>query len=208
MKQLFNVMLIGAIMVMIGCQKEVDVPITPESSTTANHVLTSRAVNSYNVSLTNFRYVWQNRRPSSWTDDTKYGGKGYQCSYPQYNGSYTFTEGGNTNLCGLTSYMMGVHIVSHPALFDVPYSTNDRAIRLVEYAKRYKTFDGTYAFGNYTSLYTIGTMGNGLSSKKGDLTDWSKCTTYTGSGTSWGGTTNSTIARDFMKNKIEFLTLY
>jgi hypothetical protein len=201
-KFVFFVMM-SLVMVWTGCEKQLDTPPTYDSpSTMTDHDATSRASTSYNVSLTNFRYVWQNRRPTSWTDDTKYAGSGYPCAYPRYSGSYTFTEGGNTNLCGLTSYMMGVHLVNHPALFDVPYGTNDRAIRLVEYAKRYKSFDGGYYFGGYTSLYNIGSMSNGLSGKKGDLTNWSYCTTYTGSGTSWGGTTNRTSARDFMKNKI------
>lgn len=211
MKQFVVFVCVWMVFAFASCHKDVTIDDSNQYSSSQENEYnpssneyhaTSRATSSWDVSLANFRYVWQNRRPTSWTDDTKYAGSGYPCSYPQYSGSYSFTDGGNTNMCGLASYMMGIHLVNHPALCDVPYGANDRAIRLVEYAKRYKLFDASYYFTGYTTLYNVGSMGNGLSGKKGDLTNWSYCTTYTGSGTSWGGTISSTAARDFIKSKI------
>lgn len=195
---------------LASCQKNDSAIAEPiEEATTTDTVsndhdyeVTERSAGSWDVNLANFRYVWQNRRPTQWTNDSKYAGTGYPCSYPQYSGTYQFTEGGNTNLCGIASHMMGVHIVNHPALFDVPYGTNDRAIRLAEYAKRYKIFHAGWNFGNFCSIANIANMGKGLTNKKGDLTNWSQCSTYIGSGTTWGGSTNRSTVKAFFESKI------
>lgn len=187
-------------LILFGCQKDtvVDQLAIPDSP----EISTRMVSGSWNVSLTNFRYVWQNRVPTGWNNDSNYGTYSGYCSYPMYTGSYSFNEGPNTNLCGIASYMMGVNLVSHPALMDVPYGTNDRAIRLVEYAKRYKIFDTGYSFGNFCYIYSIYTMGSGSGTKKGDFTNWSNCSQYTYPGTSWGGTTNRETAKSFIYSKI------
>lgn len=208
------------IIITFSCQKEkidqvnsdttqtttiVDQPAESTSNntdSTSSDQVNFRTHASWDLNLANFRYVWQNRRPNGWTSNSNYGTYSNSCNYPKYNGAYQFTEGSNTNLCGIASYMMGVHLVSHPALMDVPYGVNDRAIRMVEYAKRYKTFDASYAFGAYCNLSLIANMGKGLTNKKGDFTNWSQCSSYTSTGTSWGGTTNRDAAKSFIQSKI------
>ncbi len=190
------------IVVMVSCQKEQIVPNDSHKSA-GESVVTERTDGSWNVPLTYFRYVWQNRRPSGWMQVSNYNTNG-PCGYPEYIGNYVFTEGGNTNLCGIASYLMGAHLVSHPAQMDVPYGTNDRAIRLVEAARRYKVFDPAYDFGEYTYLNTIGIMSRGTTNpnKKGDFTNWSNCGQYYFPGTSWGGTSNRETAKSFIQSAI------
>ena len=187
---------------LLSCQKDDFVKTVNVKSQVAEQEITVRESGTWNVNLSNFRYVWQNRVPSGWKNHANYGVYPNMCAYPMYLGNYQFTEGPNTNLCGIASYMMGVNLVNHPALMDVPYGVNDRAIRLVEYAKRYHVFDGSYGFGYFCRLANIGMMGNGSSTKKGDFTNWSYCSQYTFPGTSWGGSSNREVVKAFIQSKI------
>ncbi|MEY3232697.1 MAG: hypothetical protein RLZ54_799 [Candidatus Parcubacteria bacterium] len=169
---------------------------------------TERSAGSWNVSLTNFKHVWQNRLPTDWKTAsyiTSGSGYIYSCSYPMYNGTYSYSNVANSNLCGIASLLMAEQLVSHPSLVDLPTGTNGRAVRLLESANRYKLFDGSYSFGNVCYIDKIRLMANGIGSptnKKGDLTNWSNCSTYAGAGTSWGGTTNRATVKAFFESKI------
>lgn len=187
---------------LLACQKDDLSRTSNEIRIYPEEMITLRESGTWNVNLANFRYVWQNRVPIGWKNHANYGVYPNACSYPQYSGAYQFTEGSNTNLCGIASYMMGANLVNHPALMDVPYGVNDRAIRLVEYAKRYHIFDANYGFGYFCRLANIGSMGNGTSTKKGDFTNWSYCSQYTYPGTSWGGSSDREAVKAFIKSKI------
>lgn len=167
-----------------------------------------RSSGSWNVSLTNFKYLWQNRLPSDWKTAsyiTSGSGYIYSCNYPMYNGSYAYSNVSNSNLCGIASYLMATQLVNHPSLLDLPIGTNGRAVRLLESAKRYQLFDGSFSMGNVCKIDAIRQMGAGIGSptnKKGDLTNWSYCSSYSGSGTTWGGSTSRSTVKSFFESKI------
>jgi len=202
-KHIIVLFALSVVFATVGCQKESTDPHAQPYIDPVDTTVTERTNGTWNVPLTNFRYVWQNRRPTGWANSANYNANG-PCGYPMYAGNYVFTEGGNTNLCGIASYMMGAHLVSHPAQMDVPYANSDRAIRLVEAACRYKAFDPYYTFGGYTYLNKIGIMGCGTTNpnKKGDFTNWSNCSQYYFPGTTWGGTTNRDVAKNFILSYI------
>lgn len=167
-----------------------------------------RSSGSWNISLTNFKYLWQNRLPSDWKTAsyiTSGSGYIYSCTYPMYNGSYLYSNVSNSNLCGIASYLMATQLVNHPSLLDLPIGTNGRAVRLLESAKRYQLFDGSFSMGNVCQIDAIRQMGSGIGSptnKKGDLTNWSYCSSYSGSGTTWGGSTSRSTVKSFFESKI------
>lgn len=186
---------------------QINVPTDSADYQVGNEVM-ERSMGSWNVSLTNFKYLWQNRLPSDWTSASYItGGSGYiyACGYPMYNGSYSYGNVSNSNLCGIASYLMAAQLVNHPSLLDLPSGTNGRAVRLLESAKRYRLFDSGYTFGSVCYIDKIRQMATGLgspSNKKGDFTSWTSCSTYAGSGATWGGTTNRTTVKAFFESKI------
>jgi hypothetical protein len=161
----------------------------------------------YNLSLNNFRYVSQHYVPKDWQNLAKYDNSGV-CSYPRYKGVMQTKTQYTTNLCGIASLLMSFSLVSTDPNTAVPYSDFDRAIRLVELAKRYKQFDSGYNLGDFAALAKIKDLAKGTSSLKGELTNWSNCNSKIGVGVvehvyyPKNTTTSRQNAKDFIKSHL------
>lgn len=146
------------------------------------YAVTPRVNGIWDIDLTGFQYVWQSRVPVQWNQRSKYTMTGI-CGYPQYVGS-TSTTTQSTNLCGPTSLLMALSLVPHSTTVAVPSTNTAKAKRLAEFARRYMLFDGSYYFGGYTAIANLQQLANGTSSKKGEFTNWSSCSSYQNSSAS------------------------
>lgn len=192
--------------VVSGCMKEtpLEEPAVsnglPDSGTM---VAADRAYVNLNINMSGFRYVYQNRVPINWLTLSKYSTGGY-CNSPRYIGSYSAEITGNSNLCGLASFLMGLSLVPHDTRVTVPTTDIDKCVRLAELARRYKNFDPNYTLGGYSSISYIKQLANGTSSKKGEFTNWGNCNEFTKVATELKSTaknnTGRTQIKDFIRN--------
>lgn len=221
MKHYFFFLLFGVLVVISSCTKEtpvgLDTSLSSDLSTaseesyepsddTTSTTLTLRIDGSWNISLSGFQYVYQNRVPSQWTNLSKYTMTG-PCTYPVYTGS-TSTIVTSTNLCGAASTLMGLSLVPHSSQVAVPSTTTAKAVRLAVFARRYKLFYPTYNFGGYTAIDGWRTVCNGTSSKKGEFTNWNSCSSMqnsTGSTLSSQPPTSAgrTAIKNFIRSQIQ-----
>jgi hypothetical protein len=215
-KKLLNYLLLLGFVVLgiVSCQKDntaIQTETTPLQSNETNSnadssAASDRSAGSWDVNLTNFKYVYQNYLPTGWSTNGNYitSGNGYvySCEYPMYVGPYQYFTSSNSNLCGIASYMMGTQLVTHPGWITLPGTNAGKAIRLAESAKRYFLFDPAHGWGDPCWIAQVGEMGKGLTNKKGDLTNWNQCATYSGNGTTMFASTNRSSAKAFFETSI------
>lgn len=194
-------------MCLVGCTKDhTDDVISPSSLTmgtleSSNALAAAATVNgSWDVSLATFKYVYQSKTLKDWKTSSLYKTTG-PCGYPRYTGATTLSTT-STNLCGPASLLMGLSIVRHDATVAVPTDETAVAKRLVEFAKRYQSVDGSYSLGGYTGIAQLARLANGTSSIKGEFTNWTKCTEKQYTGTELYSVARTTTGRTLMKDFI------
>jgi hypothetical protein len=97
---------------------------------------------------------------------------------------------------------MATSLVSDDNGIILPSSNIGKAKTLAELAKRYKTFNSSYDFGNITYIASIRAMANGTFYHKGHLTDWLDCDNKQGNRAILKSTAPNLAGRTTMKNFI------